>query len=70
MIFDEIVRQLERKNIQEIWLEVRKSNANAISFYQKNNFELQFERKNYYTNPSENACVLRRSAILNRKKDQ
>jgi len=70
MIFDEIVCELESKNIAEIWLEVRKSNANAISFYQKNNFEMQFERKNYYTNPTENACILRRAAILKQNKNQ
>ena len=60
MIFDEILRELERKNIAEIWLEVRQSNSNAISFYRKNSFEIQFERKNYYTNPTENAYVFRR----------
>ena len=60
MILDEIRRELESKNIAEIWLEVRKSNSKAISFYQKNGFEIQFERKNYYTNPTENAYVFRR----------
>lgn len=60
MLFDEILRELERKNISEIWLEVRKSNANAVNFYQKNKFERQFERKNYYSNPAENALVFRR----------
>ncbi len=60
MIFDELLNEIESKNIAEIWLEVRKLNVNAIKFYQKNNFEMQFERKNYYTNPTENACVLRR----------
>ena len=59
MIFDEIIGELRRKNITETWLEVRKSNANAINFYQKNNFELQFERKDYYADPTENACVFR-----------
>ncbi len=60
MIFDEILRELEQKTIAEIWLEVRKSNAKAINFYQKNNFEIQFERKNYYANPTDNACVFQR----------
>ena len=60
MIFDELLGELSRKNISEIWLEVRESNTNAISFYQKNSFEKQFERKNYYVAPTENACVLRR----------
>ncbi|MDQ2746844.1 MAG: GNAT family N-acetyltransferase [Acidobacteriota bacterium] len=64
MIFDEIVGELESKNIPEIWLEVRESNANALNFYRKNNFKIQFERKNYYTNPTENAYVLRR--LINR----
>ena len=60
MIFDEIICELERKNITEIWLEVRASNANAINFYRKNNFEMQFERKNYYHNPTESALIFRR----------
>lgn len=60
MIFDEILRVLKQKNISEIWLEVRESNSKAIAFYQKNNFEMQFERKNYYNNPTENALVFRR----------
>lgn len=60
IIFDEILRELKRKSISQIWLEVRQSNANAINFYQKNEFERQFERKNYYSNPIENALVFRR----------
>ena len=70
MIFDEIVCELESGNISETWLEVRKSNANAINFYQKNNFQIQFERKNYYTNPAENAFVLRLSEITDQNKNQ
>lgn len=65
MIFDEILRELKRKNITEIWLEVRLSNTNAINFYRKNGFTFQFERKNYYTSPSENARVFR--SLLNQK---
>ena len=61
MIFDEILCELEQKNISEIWLEVRQSNLSAIRFYQKNKFEMQFERKNYYTNPTENACVFKKA---------
>ncbi len=60
MIFDEIERELGRKNIREIWLEVRQSNANAINFYLKNNVKIQYERKNYYRDPVENALVLQR----------
>lgn len=59
MILDEILRSLKEKNIREIWLEVRASNAKAIGFYQKNGFEMQFERKKYYQNPIENALIFR-----------
>lgn len=60
MIFNEILRELESKKIAEIWLEVRESNAEAIAFYQKNGFEMRFERKNYYQNPVENALIFQR----------
>lgn len=63
LIFNEILRELKKKNIKEIWLEVRESNAKAIGFYRKNNFELQFERKNYYQDPTENALIFRRLII-------
>lgn len=58
-IFDEILKSLTEKNIKEIWLEVRELNAKAIAFYEKNGFIKQFVRKNYYSNPSENALILR-----------
>lgn len=60
-MFDAALNELKNKNIAEIWLEVRASNAKAIGFYQKNDFKIQFERKNYYSDPAENACVFRRS---------
>lgn len=45
--------------IQNIWLEVRKSNLGAINFYEKNGFEFVYLRKNYYSNPAEDALVLK-----------
>lgn len=59
MIFDEILLTLREKSIKEIWLEVRASNTKAIAFYQKNGFEMQFERKKYYQNPIENALIFK-----------
>ena len=37
-----------KKNIQNITLEVRKSNINAINFYKKHGFEEAATRENYY----------------------
>jgi ribosomal protein S18 acetylase RimI-like enzyme len=59
-LLDRIVLLLKKYNSQSIWLEVRISNIEAISFYQKNNFRQMYERKNFYSNPLENAIVMKR----------
>ncbi|OGD15731.1 MAG: ribosomal-protein-alanine N-acetyltransferase [Candidatus Aminicenantes bacterium RBG_16_66_30] len=39
-------------------LEVRQSNVAAVTLYKKLGFEVLGTRKNYYTKPDEDACVL------------
>lgn len=46
---------------EEIFLEVRESNEPAISLYEKHGFERISVRKNFYTNPRENAVVMKKS---------
>lgn len=41
-----------------ISLEVRKSNSAAISLYRKLGYETAGERKNFYTNPAEDAVIM------------
>src|SRR5215475_624542 len=41
-----------------IFLEVRQSNRRAIEFYERNGFQITFQRKNYYRNPTEHAWVM------------
>ncbi len=45
------------------FLEVRKSNRGAIAFYLRHAFELTGTRCNYYTNPIEDAWVMRRALV-------
>ena len=52
-----ITQGFEKKSF---WLEVRKSNAKAIKFYEKNGFRKIYERKNFYSNPAETAVVMRK----------
>jgi ribosomal-protein-alanine N-acetyltransferase len=46
------------RNASKVVLEVRKSNSPAINFYLKFNFKIAGERKNYYSNPIEDAFVM------------
>lgn len=59
-LFDYILERLKKHKTEEIWLEVRVSNIRAIGFYRKNGFLKTGTRKNYYTNPTEDALILRR----------
>lgn len=48
----------EENNLAFVTLEVRASNTPAINLYTKLGFEKVGERKNYYSNPTENALLL------------
>ena len=52
------IRESERRRAVKVVLEVRKSNNPAINFYLKFNFIISGERKNYYSNPVEDAYVM------------
>ena len=46
---------------ESIFLEVRESNSDAIALYQKCGFEQLSVRKNFYTDPRENALVMQKN---------
>ena len=46
------------RNATKVVLEVRKSNMAAINFYCGFDFHIVGERKNYYSNPLEDAYVM------------
>jgi len=52
------VQESGRRNARKVLLEVRKSNNPAINFYLKFNFKITGDRKNYYSNPVEDAYVM------------
>lgn len=49
------------RGVKEIFLEVRKSNAPAISLYKKCGFEQISVRRKYYGNPTEDAVIMRKT---------
>ena len=50
---------LDKIKTKDIFLEVRESNQIAISFYKKNKFKEISVRKNYYSEPNENAIIMK-----------
>lgn len=59
-LLDRFLKICFRKNVKEVWLEVRESNQRAIDFYTRNKFEFVYLRKNFYSMPRENAMILKR----------
>lgn len=61
-----LIKEFERLlpgNTEKIFLEVRESNAPAIALYRKCGFEKISVRKNFYTNPRENAIVMMKAEV-------
>lgn len=59
-----LLRELEtvcrEKKIGRLMLEVRESNASALAFYKDYGFSKDGLRRDYYTNPKENALLMSR----------
>ena len=55
-----LVAELKNRGSHALLLEVRASNAPAISLYEKMGFVQVGCRKNYYRNPKEDALILRK----------
>jgi ribosomal-protein-alanine N-acetyltransferase len=53
-LLNHLIEELRKRNISEIFLEVRVGNKSAIRFYKKQGFEEISVRKNYYTKNSKN----------------
>lgn len=57
-LLQEIISLAKQRKIESFFLEVRESNIPAIHLYESFGFVELTERKNYYTNPVENAIVM------------
>lgn len=52
------IKESRRRKANKVVLEVRKTNNPAINFYLKFHFRIAGERRNYYSNPIEDAYVM------------
>lgn len=58
LLLDEFLAICGRRKVRKIWLEVRASNNKAQKFYSKNGFVPNGIRRNFYSNPVEDAVLM------------
>jgi len=58
MLMASAIKNIEENSIRSVFLEVRKSNEAAISLYKKHGFKSVRLRRDYYTDPTEDAVVM------------
>ena len=63
-LMDAMLTEGAADGVRDFYLEVRESNAAARHLYEKNGFEALGIRKRYYTNPVENAVVMRKTIAM------
>jgi ribosomal-protein-alanine N-acetyltransferase len=58
-----VSRALQNSALKTVWLEVRESNTAALEFYKKHGFQISGHRKNFYTQPTENAVLMKLEVV-------
>lgn len=58
-LFENLLQELSSMDVRSIWLEVRKSNVNAVRLYLAGGFRFIQFRRNFYTNPIEDALIMK-----------
>ena len=66
-LLNRLIEELRKRNISEIFLEVRAGNKSAIQFYKRQGFEEISVRKNYYTKNSNNQSQRENGIIMSIK---
>lgn len=59
LLLDEFLKKCLQSFVRRVWLEVRETNSKAIAFYKRNGFTTITTRKHFYTDPCENALLMR-----------
>ena len=66
-LLNHVIKELRKRNIGEIFLEVRSGNKSAIQFYKKQGFKEISVRKNYYIKNSKNQSQREDGIIMGMK---
>ncbi|MBA2379035.1 MAG: GNAT family N-acetyltransferase [Blastocatellia bacterium] len=57
-LLNALIRDAVLRRIEKIWLDVRRGNETAISFYQRHSFVQAGIRKNFYSNARDDGVVM------------
>ena len=57
-VVEALVREARERGLEQISLEVRRSNEAAIRLYERIGFSVAGVRRNFYRKPTEDACVM------------
>lgn len=61
LLMDEFLSRCSKRQVYQVWLEVRESNTQAMGFYSKTGFIASGIRRNFYTQPVEDAVIMTRT---------
>ena len=61
LLLQEFITQLTKNGVAQIFLEVRAANSPALALYQQSGWKENGKRKQYYTNPVDDAVLLVRN---------
>ena len=65
-LFKHFIKEAIEQGIESVWLEVRKSNDDAVRFYQNQGFCIIQSRKSLYSNPTDDALLMK-TEVLSKK---
>lgn len=57
-LLSDLLKTLKERKVTTVFLEVRKTNNQAVNFYKKHQFEVLSIRKNYYKQPLDDAYIM------------
>lgn len=63
LLLEEVFQSLSSISIECIFLEVRSRNRSALQLYYKNGFVQVGERADYYSDPQDNALILKKDLV-------
>jgi ribosomal-protein-alanine acetyltransferase len=63
-LLEYLCRELKKRKVTSLFLEVRSRNRTALKFYEKHGFLTVATRSGYYTDPPDTAMILNKSLSL------